>query len=105
MKKYLIIAVKFATTIFVVCLFFPRASHAQYNPAYNGGTYINQMIRDRMNARRTAARMASHRNIGKRKAVRKKAVRRKSRRVSMFEYRINPKTGIDTGLSKKSLIV
>lgn len=54
-----------------IFLCFPKESFGQYyNPAYNGGTYINDMIRSRMNARRAAARKAEARkNAGSRKAT------------------------------------
>lgn len=72
--------VMLAAAVFAMGLFFSVKASAQ-STYYNGGTYINQMIRDRMNARRRAAIYAARKKPVKKKVVRR-AVRRKTRRVS-----------------------
>lgn len=59
---------------FGILLVLPNSSHAQYYyPGYNGGTYINDMIRSRMNARRAAARRAESRSSASAKAKKAKS--------------------------------
>jgi len=74
----------FSLSIFVVCLFTPTTGQAQtgYNPVWNSTSYANNMIRDRIEARRRARIMASRKkSTGKivSKKSKKKVVRRKSR--------------------------
>lgn len=76
-------------------LILPKESFGQYSsPAYNGGTYINQRIRDRMIARRMAARRKAARKPERRKAVRRTrriaaagSLSNKQRQVEVFRGR------------------
>ena len=96
--KYTILFSVFAA---IVCLSSVQNGYAQ-DPAYNGGSYINQMIRDRMNARRRAAITANRRRSTKKASPAKrgkKAIRRKSRKVSLLENTITPKSSFSEDFS------
>lgn len=91
------------TAVFAAGLVFAPAGNAQV--IYNGGTYINQMIRDRMNARRRAAIYASRKKTARKAATKRKSSRSKSRRVSSIENFVIPRYKLDLNLPKRRDIV